>query len=148
MAIYDFLAPHCNHGGVGLSEGGEVLPDDEPVQDDKITWGYGSMDGVHGHHFGVSQDRDMAMSVAQAIRRTADSRKPDKNAQQLYDLLTSRPALDYVDPLLEILRHEIPVDRFDLNDRASVSPADPRTANRSRSVSPCSDWRESPTAVT
>ena len=52
-SIYDHIRSHVPADGIGLSEGGETLPDEDRVNaGSKIRRAAGAMDGVLSHHMG------------------------------------------------------------------------------------------------
>lgn len=116
-AILDHVNEHWEPGQHGLTEGGAVLPDEEPASDESpVRWAAGAEDGVFGHHFGRAEVEEVVEAEVQALR--AVLAWPSRaRIERLYGLLLEHPALSTVDPLLERIVEEaraggLPEDRF------------------------------------
>lgn len=52
VSILQHIAFHVREDGLGLQDGGEVLPDELPTNDTQIRWAAGVLDGVGTHNGG------------------------------------------------------------------------------------------------
>lgn len=96
-SIYAFLATQAPNRDVSEIE----LPDAERVYaEGKIRFAAGAFDGVFGGADDQAQASIMAADVVDALKGVTRM-STDANASRLYDLVISRPALSYVDALLE-----------------------------------------------
>lgn len=100
-SIYSHILAHIRPGEHGLSEGGELLPDEELARGDSLLgWAPGALDGVFGHHADAASSAQAAQKILaglQALTEKAD----DDRAAALYSLLTKHSALEHVDHLLD-----------------------------------------------
>jgi hypothetical protein len=71
-SIFAHVSAHLDPSGVGLTEGGEALPDEARLHGvDGLRWAAGALDGVLGHHAG---EEGAALS-AMTTRRTVEAIK-------------------------------------------------------------------------
>lgn len=100
-SIYQHILANIRPGSPGLGEKGELLPDDEIASRGKeIRWAPGALDGVVGHHVGLSEAAEAAKKILESIR-VFSKKANDKNAAELYSQLLDQSTLTYVDHLLE-----------------------------------------------
>ena len=99
-SIYRHITAHLRDAP-GLAPGGDTLPDDARLRERSgFGWAPGAMDGAFGHHGSPESAEETAAHVFDAFRALTD-RATDPHAVELYTLLTSHSALDFVDPLLQ-----------------------------------------------
>jgi hypothetical protein len=102
-SIYRHVLENIRPGVAGLSEKGDLLPDDEIVRAGKeIRWAPGALDGVFGHHVGSSEAREVANKIRESFRALT-KKATDERASSLYSLLVEESSLAYVDHLLEAI---------------------------------------------
>lgn len=100
-SIFQHVAAHIRPDEVGLTEGGEALPDEERVRAGKgYGWAPGALDGVFGHQSGGASAEQVATVVLSALRALVQE-STSEHAAILYSTLTEHNTLHYVDPLLE-----------------------------------------------
>ena len=101
-SIYDSIVEYrVAHPGLRNIAESMVLPDAES-DEDGLRWVAGGLDGSMGHHGAYGEDVIMARRVARSLSRVM--RNPGEvRVRELYELMESRKALSYVDPLLEYL---------------------------------------------
>ena len=100
-SIYQHILDHVRAGEPGLSEQGELLPDDEILRgDNQIRWAPGALDGAFGHHVESTDAADVARKILESFRALT-KKANDDHAESLYSLLKEHSALLYADPFLE-----------------------------------------------
>lgn len=105
-SIYAHISGHIRPDAKGLNEDGARLPDENP--DDQIKFAPGLMDGVFG---GSGADANEKVTrLHRAITNELEN-VTDASLKQLYDELLDGRALEYVDPLLEVLANDRRIDR-------------------------------------
>lgn len=105
-SIYAHISRHIRPDTRRLSDAGSRLPDENP--DEQIRFAPGMMDGVLG---GSSPDATQKVTrLHQAITKELEN-ATDATLKQLYDELLDGSALEYVDPLLEVLANDRRMDR-------------------------------------
>lgn len=109
-SIFAHILAHIPEGEVGLTEGGDELPDEAEVYGEGgLRWIPGGRDGAYGHHESGGDDQEAAKEVFELLK--AVLRKPtQKSVQSLYEALETRYALDFVDPLLKLIVSDRGVD--------------------------------------
>lgn len=99
-SIYEYIRRRLDPSGV-LPDAGMDLPD-ETVSEDRIRWSAGAFDGVGGHHSGRASGAAHARLVAKNL--AAAARRPSRRRlARLYRSVADQDALDFVDPMLEVL---------------------------------------------
>lgn len=101
-SLCEHVRRHIEPGQPGLLPGGQTLPD-EAGRDSEIHWVAGGMDGSFGHHFGGGADADVASGIFAAVRECLARADPAR-FRNLYSLIVEENTLDYIDPLLEMIR--------------------------------------------
>ena len=125
VSILAHIRSHAAADQVGLSDGGETLPDEETVRATTLVpWAAGALDGVGTHHMSSGSDSAAAERLVAAV--SAAIAKPDRRRlEALYVLVESARSLDVVDLLIETLRQR-GTARDDVRDLgawlASTSP--------------------------
>lgn len=106
-SIYQHILANIRPGEPGLSEKGDLLPDEEIVNAGKqIRWAPGALDGVFGHHSGTSDATEIANKILKSLE-TLTGKSTDESAGALYSLLLEHRTLSYVDHLLEaVVNHD------------------------------------------
>lgn len=102
-SIYAYVRAHAPLDEVGLTAGGETLPDENKLRaESKFGWAAGAMDGVGSHHFGAGQDSKDVEVLADAVQAAVE--KPTRrHLAALYKMVEPRPALSIVDPIVASL---------------------------------------------
>ena len=99
-SIYQHIVNHIRPGEPGLTEKGELLPDESPKGLNEMSWAAGALDGVMGHHVGSPEPSEFGRKVVDALHALI-KKVSDKRAAALYALLLENPGLGYVDQLME-----------------------------------------------
>lgn len=113
-AIYEFLLQNVDETTGNLIDSHIKLPDERKPADNKMRWGAGSMEGAFGHHFGKEDDAKGAERIFSTLKAVINNPSETK-IKRFYDLISDDSALNYVDPLLELIVND-PV----LNDEKLV----------------------------
>ncbi|MBD2774256.1 hypothetical protein [Iningainema tapete] len=101
IAILDHLEAHIQPGAIGLSEGGQTLPDkDKVLLKTGLRWMPGGADGAWVHHGSAGEARDIAQQVLEVLLALTQQVTCER-AGNLYTVLMEHSAIDYIDPLLE-----------------------------------------------
>ena len=96
--IYEHIRAHIFPGALGLSEGGDRLPDEK--DDGKLKWVAGGIDGTFVRHGGDGSERHRTEMLHRAIRAVLGAASSE-NLTTLYDQLLHDRVLGLIDPLLE-----------------------------------------------
>lgn len=115
VSILAHVAAHLDPSGRGLLEGGDDLPD-EP-DDGGVRWAAGARDGVSSHHGSGGHEQSRARMIARALRVVLEDASPVK-LKRLYEQLLQGGALEYIDPLLDLLAEEQGLDGDRLEELA------------------------------
>ena len=107
-SIYWHIANHIEEDRLGLTEGGEDLPDEQIVRgDSQFGWMAGAMDGALGFRAeGENAEQNLAALYDAIVRLTEES--SDRYLELLYELVTSGSALSIVDMLLQKIADDLP----------------------------------------
>ncbi len=104
-SIYVHVSGHVKPGQVGLSQGGEVLPDEARAvaAEGGVQWSAGARDGVLTHHMtGQSETEDreaVANGVLDLVVAYCDD-PTDANKQKVHAYLCDKQVIDFVDPFM------------------------------------------------
>lgn len=102
-SIYDHIRTHIVDGKPGLSDEGNVLPDDARIASDSgIRWAAGAMDGVMGHHM-EELDRQKPVQEAIDLVRSYCLSPTAKTKAALYQHVVAGTTLPLIDPILQAL---------------------------------------------
>jgi hypothetical protein len=113
-SIYQHILANLRPGEPGLTEAGEILPDDQIVTGGKqIRWAPGALDGVFSHHQVGSDATETANKVLESFRALT-KKATGERASSLYSLLLEHNTLSYVDQLLEaaVAHRELNAERI------------------------------------
>ena len=107
-SIYWHIANHIEEDTLGLTSGGEVLPDEELIRgDNSFSWAAGAIDGVLGAPAeGTPGEKRVTELFDAVVKLTEES--SDRNLKRLYNLLTSEHVVGIVDRFLERIVSERP----------------------------------------
>jgi hypothetical protein len=108
-SIYDHIQRHLSPDGQGLTEGGARLPDEK--DDGELKWVAGGLDGAFGHHGGGGAKKDRARMLHRALAVVLEDASAAK-VRKLYQQILDDSAIDYIDPLLQLV-----VEKGDLDAR-------------------------------
>ena len=114
-SLFQHIRAHIRQGETGLTEGGEILPDEERVRSESgLEWAAGALDGAVGHHMVRAEGAERAAgAIHEALRELTEVASRER-AEALYTLLTEHRALEYVDPLLEAIARDSDLNRYRL----------------------------------
>lgn len=102
--IYSFVEAHLDPSGVGLTSGGDELPDTQPRGVNEIGWAPGAFDGVVTHHMGKSGGSSEANAIFALIGRTISRDFRSADFGKLYELVRTSDVVGAIDPLLNKVR--------------------------------------------
>lgn len=109
--IHDHIRANLNGEGVGLTDAGDTLPDEEPGEG--IRWAPGALDGIGTHHVAHSEPGEAVDAVYEALRHRAARSRSRQAQRDLYSTLRAHPALPVLDALLERLQQSpLPASRL------------------------------------
>lgn len=100
-SIYWHIANHIEEDSLGLTEGGEELPDEQLVRGNRpFSWAAGALDGLFGS---TGEGNEAEMRVSELFDAIVDitEKSSDRNLVRFYQLATSGNVLGIVDHLLE-----------------------------------------------
>ncbi|MEM8886009.1 MAG: hypothetical protein AAGD14_18235 [Planctomycetota bacterium] len=107
-SIYEHVRAHVRDEP-GISDEGELLPDEKKTDGYGVFWAPGAQDGVSAHHMPADGNPAAAQRVAHAL--VALTRRADAaTAQALTDAVRRDPLIGYVDELLDAIRNEEDLD--------------------------------------
>ena len=111
-AIYAHIKEHIAPGVIGLTDGGDRLPDEK--DDGGFKWVAGGLDGAVGHHVGGGSDKSRASVLHRALKVVLDDASAVK-VKTLYDQLLQVSLLGFIDPLLRriIEKQDLDADRLE-----------------------------------
>jgi hypothetical protein len=102
--IYEHLLAHTAPDTAGLTESGEVLPDEEKVKaGSRIGWAPGALDGAGGFEYEAGTRVQAAEAIAHLLPITL-ARPNGRALRKFYAALQGQAALDIVDPLIKSLQ--------------------------------------------
>lgn len=99
-SIYAHVAAHIAPGTPGLTDGGSRLPDEK--DDGEIKFAPGALDGVFGHHWQSGTHDTRAKLLHRALSVVLEDASATK-LRKLYEQLLQNGALEFIDPLLELI---------------------------------------------
>ena len=131
-SIHRHLLNQLGAATTSLSRAGVSLPDEDQVvqqSGSRFRWVAGALDGVFGHQSEESDPREVAGVVLKALTALTEKDTNDR-AKSLYSLLTTYPALQYVDALLPLITQSASVqtDRVQAMARWLATEAPDREA--------------------
>jgi hypothetical protein len=101
--IYEFVRAHVASAGPGLTDGGEVLPDEEVLRSRaRVAWVPGALDGAAGYEREADDRTKAAQSVADLLPPTL-ARPTERALRLFYATLDECAARDIVDLLTRFL---------------------------------------------
>lgn len=117
-SIYWHIANHTSEDTLGLSEGGETLPDEGLIRgDNQWSWAAGAIDSLLGSPLeGSDADKELDELYSAVIGLTKES--SNRNLERLYTILTSANTIGIVDRFLERLIEAPPQDHDRLHSIA------------------------------
>jgi hypothetical protein len=114
-SIYVHIAKHLSSDGKGLTEDGARLPDEK--DDGGLKWVAGGLDGAFGHHGGGGAKKDRARMLHRALTVVLEDATAPK-LTKLYQQLLDDSAIDYVDPLAQLIVQKQDLDAERLEELA------------------------------
>ncbi|GAA2417244.1 hypothetical protein GCM10010191_29740 [Actinomadura vinacea] len=100
--IFEHVRAHIPEKGIGLSNGGETLPDDAETDG---MWAPGAHDGVLTHHWGGDADPDEVQRLTAAlVEAAADGADEEERYQALYAVAQKTTVVSLVDKVLTGVR--------------------------------------------
>ncbi len=129
-SIFAHVRAHLAPGGSGLTAGGELLPDDERVNNSGgVRWAPGALDGVVGHHVASKDSESDAAALMKAVVEA--SAAPSKDTlDRVYALIAADGAVSLADALLDqlIAKKDLDLGRTQALARWLVTGAPDRNA--------------------
>lgn len=102
-SIYTHISGHVRPGQVGLSEGGEVLPDEGRIwAGGGLKWAAGAKDGILTHHMGggESEERSAAANGALDLVVAFCEDPTPENRQKVHAYVCGKQVIDFIDPFM------------------------------------------------
>jgi hypothetical protein len=117
-SILEFVLSHTAADKPGLTEGGDVLPDEERLNtDSKIRWAPGAWDGVATHHMGPGENDAAVRKTVEVI--LAYSRQPTAASKAAaYQHIVAAHVISIIDPVSEALVSESEINHERLYELA------------------------------
>ena len=116
-SIYEHIKSHLRPDVPGLSEGFELLPDEERLErSSDIRWAAGAMDGILTHHWGGADEENdkKLLKLVQAYWTTPTL----KNKVDLYNLVVKTNVVGIIDQFIKGLAQQESVNHDRLYDLA------------------------------
>lgn len=110
-SIYEHIRARAPSVGVALDERDASLPDDDTVwAQSGFRWVAGALEGAFGALSGPDKAGSAAASVFGSLKR-ATRRATARSVGRLYDAIAAKSTIDYIDPFMELLVHDVALDR-------------------------------------
>lgn len=127
-SIYEHIRSHVPASGPGLTEGGDVLPDEGDLQG-RVKFAPGALDGVSTHHFGTGDGDKRFEEVFQLVQQAVAGNGGARAFGRLEQRLGNSDTISYIDPLLErIQASHMPADGVEALGRRLATQSRGRNA--------------------